>query len=40
MPKYAVAGIRLMMEQVCMLIDGKIDAGKIIIRKATNGTMA
>jgi hypothetical protein len=40
MPKFAVAGSRLTMEQVCMVIDGKIDDGKIMMTKGINGAMA
>jgi hypothetical protein len=40
MPKFAVAGRRFMMEQVLMVIDGKIDDGKIMMTKGINGAMA
>jgi hypothetical protein len=33
MPKYAVTGRRSMIEQVCMVIDGKIEVGKMRIAK-------
>jgi hypothetical protein len=39
MPKFAVAGRRLIMEQVLMVIDGKIDEGKITIANGMNGAM-
>jgi hypothetical protein len=40
MPIYAVTGNRLTMEQVCMVIDGKIEVGKITIAKGMNGVKA
>jgi hypothetical protein len=40
MPNFAVTGSRLTIEQVCMVIEGKIDEGKIRIAKGMNGAMA
>jgi hypothetical protein len=40
MPKPAVTGRRLTMEQVCIVIDGKIDDGKIRIAKVMIGHTA
>jgi hypothetical protein len=40
MPEKAVMGKRLMIEQVSMVIDGKIEEGKSTIAKGTNWHMA
>jgi hypothetical protein len=40
MPKLAEEGSRLTIEQVCMVIDGKMEEGKITMANGVKGAMA